>query len=37
MLKSKLNYRDLSDRVLFVMKTRLDKDVIDHTGVVYAK
>lgn len=26
-LKPKLNYQDLSDRVLFVMKTRLDNEL----------
>lgn len=32
-----LNYRDLFDRVLSVMKTRQDNDVIDFISVVYVE
>ena len=35
--KTKLSCRDLLDQVQFVTKTRLDNDVIDHTGAVYAE
>ena len=37
MLKSKLNYQDLSDRVWSMRKTRQDNDVTDRTGVIYVK
>ena len=37
MPKSKLNYKDLFDRVQSVMKTRQDNNMIDRTDVVYAK
>ena len=37
MPKLKLNYQDLSDQVWSMMKTKKDNDVIDHTGVIYAK
>ena len=32
-----LNCRDLSDRVLFVTKTRQDNDMTSYISVVYAK
>lgn len=35
--KLKLNCRDLSGRMLFVMKPKLNKDAIDHTCVVYVE
>lgn len=37
MPKLKLNYQDLSDQVLSMMKTKKDNDVIDHTSAIYAK
>ena len=37
MPKLKLNYRDLSNLVQSVMKTRQDDDVTDCTSVVYTK
>ena len=37
MPKSKLNYKDLFDRVQSVMKTRHDNNMIDRTDAVYAK
>lgn len=37
MLKLKLNYRDRSDRVQTMKKTRKDNDVIDHSGAVYVE
>ena len=37
MLKSKLNYRDLFDRVGSTMKTRQNNDMSDRTGMVYIK
>ena len=35
--KSKLNYRDLFDRVWSLMKTRQDNNVIDRTSAVSSK
>ena len=32
--KTKLSYRDWSDRVRFVIKTKLNNDVIDSTDLV---
>ena len=37
MPKSKLNYWDLSDQVLSMMKTRQDNDMTNHIDTVYAK
>ena len=37
MPKMKLNCYDRSKKVLSMMKTRQDNDVIDHTSAVYAK
>ena len=37
MPKTKLNCHDRSERVRFMTQSRQDNDVIDHTGVVYAK
>ena len=37
MQKMILNYRDLSDLVWCVMKTKQDNDMIDHIGVVYTE
>ena len=37
MLKPKLNFWDLSDRVCFVIKTREDNDVTDCIGVFYTQ
>ena len=37
MVKLKLNYWDLSDRVQFVIKTRQENYMIDCTGMIYAK
>ena len=37
MTKLKLNYRNLTNWVWPMMKTREDNDVSDHTSVVYAK
>ena len=37
MLKSKLSFWDLFDHVCFVMKTRLDNNVINHIGAFHAK
>ena len=37
MLKMKLRYRDWSDCVRFVTKTRDDNDMIDHISLVYAE
>ena len=33
----KLNYRDLSNQVWSMMKTRQENDVTDHIGVFYSK
>ena len=33
----KLNCHDLFDRVWYVMKTRQDNDMIDHTCMIYVK
>lgn len=35
--KLKLNCRDLSGQILFVMKPKLNKDATDHTCVVYVE
>lgn len=35
--KLKLNYWDLFDLVLYVMKARQDNDMTNRTGVVYAE
>lgn len=35
MPKLKLNCQDLLNRVWSVIKIKQDKDVIDHTGVIY--
>ena len=37
MLKRKQNYHDQSNRVRYVIKTRQDNDLIDHTGMVYVE
>ena len=37
MLKSKLNFWDLFDRVRSVMKTRQDNDMTNRTGALYTK
>ena len=34
-LKGKLNYRDRSNHMQFVMKTRQDNDLTDYTGAIY--
>ena len=36
-LRTILNYRDQSDWVWSMMKTRKDKDMIDHKGAIYTK
>lgn len=35
--KIKLSYRDRSDRVRFVMKTRVDNDIINRIDLVYVE
>ena len=35
--KMKLSYRDRSNRVRSMIKTKQDNDVIDHIDVVYTK
>ena len=35
--KRKLNYRDRSDKVWSIKKTRYDNDMIDHTSAVYVE
>ena len=35
MPKLKLNYQDLVDQMLFMMKIGHDNDVIDHKGTIY--
>ena len=35
MLKSKQNYRDISDQVQFVIETRQDNDIIDPIATIY--
>ena len=35
MLKSKQNYRDISDQVQFVIETRQDNDIIDLIATIY--
>ena len=37
MLKSKLNYWDLSNQVQFVMKTRQNNDLTNHAGAFYVE
>lgn len=37
MTKMKLNYRDQSDRVMYVTKTKQDNDMTDYIGAVYAE
>lgn len=37
MPKTKMSYRDWSDQVLSMTKTRQDKDVNDRIGLAYAK
>ena len=37
MLKMKMSYRDQSDWVPFVTKTRQDNDVIHHIGAAYVE
>ena len=37
MAKTIMNYRDQSDGVSFVMKTKHDNDVTEHRGVMYVK
>ena len=37
MLKLQLNFRDLSNRVRYVTKTRHDNDMNDHIGAVYTE
>lgn len=37
MSKTKLSCREQSDRVQFVIKTRLNNDVTDSIGLVYAE
>lgn len=37
MLKMIMNYRDRSDWVWSMIKTRHNNDVVDHTYIVYAK
>ena len=35
--RMKLNYKDLSDKVSYMMKTRQENDITDCTGAVYAE
>lgn len=37
MPKMKLNYHEISDRVLFMTKTREDNDIINQTSAIYTK
>lgn len=37
MLKMKLNYRDLSNMVQYVTKTRQDNNMTNNTGAIYIK
>ena len=37
MLKTKLSFHDRLDRVRFVIKTKQDNDVTDHTRVGYTE
>ena len=37
MPKPKMNYRNLSNQVQYVMKTRQDNNMIDHVDTVYAE
>ena len=35
--RMKLNYKDLSDKVSYMMKTRQENEITDCTGAVYAE